>query len=335
MANSVSDLSIVRQINTQHADLVHDVSYSYNGRRMATCSSDQTVKIWDLGEDNEWHMTASWQAHPSNIWRVVWAHPEFGHVIATCSFDKSIAIWEEIGLARRDSGEQINTWQKKLSLAECKASVTDVKFAPHYLGLILGFCSADCWVYICELPDISEMNLYRSYKYDTKVSCSCLSWNPSRITPPLVAVGSDTVSGGISKVFIYKFIQEEPKGLKELVSPISVPGPVRDVAFAPHMGRSFFQLAIAARNVHIFRLYPTDDNFNKNQSDSFNVEEVATLEKHKSQIWRVEWNITGTVLASSGDDGQVRLWKANYSGKWDSCATIRDSEVVNNNIKTL
>ena len=28
-----------------------------------------------------------------------------------------------------------------------------------------------------------------------------------------------------------------------------------------------------------------------------------------SQVWRVEWNVTGTILASSGDDGCVRLWK--------------------------
>ena len=27
------------------------------------------------------------------------------------------------------------------------------------------------------------------------------------------------------------------------------------------------------------------------------------------QVWRVEWNVTGTILASSGDDGRVRLWK--------------------------
>ena len=27
------------------------------------------------------------------------------------------------------------------------------------------------------------------------------------------------------------------------------------------------------------------------------------------QVWRVSWNITGTVLSSSGDDGCVRLWK--------------------------
>ena len=27
------------------------------------------------------------------------------------------------------------------------------------------------------------------------------------------------------------------------------------------------------------------------------------------QVWRLSWNVTGTILASSGDDGCVRLWK--------------------------
>lgn len=32
-------------INAQHKDLIHDVAYNYYGNRMATCSSDQFVKV--------------------------------------------------------------------------------------------------------------------------------------------------------------------------------------------------------------------------------------------------------------------------------------------------
>lgn len=33
------------EIRTDHKDVIHDVSYDYYGKRMATCSSDQTVKV--------------------------------------------------------------------------------------------------------------------------------------------------------------------------------------------------------------------------------------------------------------------------------------------------
>ena len=46
------------------------------------------------------------------------------------------------------------------------------------------------------------------------------------------------------------------------------------------------------------------------------MKEVACLREHNSEVWRVEWNVTGTLLASSGDDGQVRLWRASLQGTW-------------------
>jgi WD40 repeat protein len=42
------------------------------------------------------------------------------------------------------------------------------------------------------------------------------------------------------------------------------------------------------------------------------VRTVAKCTDHNSTVWRVAWNITGTILASSGDDGVVRLWKGIY-----------------------
>jgi len=43
-------------------------------------------------------LTASWKAHSGSVWKVTWAHPEFGQVLATCSFDRTAAVWEEIGM---------------------------------------------------------------------------------------------------------------------------------------------------------------------------------------------------------------------------------------------
>lgn len=36
---------------------------------------------------------------------------------------------------------------------------------------------------------------------------------------------------------------------------------------------------------------------------------VADFADHNAEVWRVEWNITGTILSSSGDDGRIMLWK--------------------------
>ena len=52
----------------------------------------------------------------------------------------------------------------------------------------------------------------------------------------------------------------------------------------------------------------------------FEVQLVAQFDNHNSQVWRVSWNITSTLLASSGDDGCVRLWKGEEApGRGRAC----------------
>lgn len=62
---------------------------------------------------------------------------------------------------------------------------------------------------------------------------------------------------------------------------------------------------------------------------------------HGSKVWRVCWNITGTIMGSTGDDGYVRLWKANYLGNWKCICKLKidpddqmtlSSSIVNNNL---
>ena len=40
-------------------------------------------------------LTSEFTAHDGPIWKVKWAHPDFGDIIATCSYDKIVNIWEE------------------------------------------------------------------------------------------------------------------------------------------------------------------------------------------------------------------------------------------------
>lgn len=43
------------------------------------------------------------------------------------------------------------------------------------------------------------------------------------------------------------------------------------------------------------------------------VKEAAQFQDHFSTVWRVTWNVTGTILASTGDDGFIRMWKSKIS----------------------
>jgi hypothetical protein len=111
-------------VATEHADVIHDVAYDYYGERMATCSSDMHIKIWERGQ-----CAAAWKAHDGSIWGVAWAHPEFGQVLASCSFDKGVHIWEE-----PSGGARGGPWNRKATLGEAHNSVAGVAFAPKSLG---------------------------------------------------------------------------------------------------------------------------------------------------------------------------------------------------------
>ncbi|XP_052359995.1 nucleoporin SEH1 [Oncorhynchus keta] len=209
---------VARSIAADHKDLIHDVSYDFHGRRMATCSSDQSVKVWDKSESGEWHCTASWKTHSGSVWRVTWAHPEFGQVLASCSFDRTAAVWEEIVGESNDKQRGQSHWIKRTTLVDSRTSVTDVKFAPKHMGLMLTTCSADGVVRVYEAPDVMNLSQWSlQHEISCKLSCSCISWNPSssRAHPPMIAVGSDdsnVMYGG--KVQIYEYNENTRKYAK-------------------------------------------------------------------------------------------------------------------------
>lgn len=147
-------------------------------------------------------------------------------------------------------------WVKRTTLVDSRTSVTDVKFAPKTLGLILATCSADGFVRIYEAPDVMNLTQWSlQHEISVKVSCSSLAWNPAspRHTPPMVAVGSDDPTPDTPKVLLYEYNENVRRWLK-IESLNEVTEPVNDLAFAPNLGRSFHMLGIASKDMKIVAL---------------------------------------------------------------------------------
>lgn len=354
-----------------HKDLIHDVTYNWYGERMATCSSDQHVKVWDRDEDNNtWICTASWKSHFGSVWKVDWAHPEFGQIIATCSSDRTAAVWEDIGgstlaqdsftstkvnqneatktneksRGKSNTAERpvdMGNWVKRVSLSDSRTSVRCVRFAPRKLGLMLATCAVDGVLRVYSASNIADLtDWHLEQEISLKIPLSCLSWNPSlaRFHPPMLAIGSDDQSSSGPKVFVYEYSESSRRWLR-IDAFTAMTDLVHDIAFAPNLGRSFHVLAIASKELKVLALKPLSGpqlipskssvvaRAEESQSavTKYDIRMAGQHNDHGSSVWRVCWNVTGTILATAGDDGQVKLWKSNYKDQWKCMATLYGS----------
>ncbi|KAF7329745.1 hypothetical protein MKEN_00237800 [Mycena kentingensis (nom. inval.)] len=98
------------------------------------------------------------------------------------------------------------------------------------------------------------------------------------------------------------------------------------VSWAPTCGRSYHLIATGSRDGHvrIWRVKPAEDEDDNggDEDRKWSAIVVADFEQHRSAVGRVEWNITGTVLSSAGNDGRIRLWKATSGSVWRPAGSV-------------
>eukprot|EP00727_Mastigamoeba_balamuthi_P009085 m51a1_g48 putative nucleoporin seh1 (314) ;mRNA; r:166147-167436 len=299
---------------TEHADIVHDVAADYYGERLATCSADGQIKVWDRHAPGPWHCTSSWAAHKGPVNKLAWAHPEFGQVLASCSADHKVCIWNE---TEDENGRP--KWVLRADLVDARENVNDIEFAPPHIGLKLAACSVAGVVVLYEATDLMSLSNWQVLRdfdaFPRTGGCNCLSWNPSPFDKPMIAVGSNDTT-----VKIFEWVDHQRKW-DHVCSLTGNSGAVLDVAWAPNVGRSYHLLATASKDgfVMVWQLLISE----RGKHDAT---PIAKFEHHQAEVWRVEWNVTGTVLASSGDDGTVRLWKANAQNSWGPLCVIQGTE---------
>jgi nucleoporin SEH1 len=339
-------MKVFNRFPTQHTDFVHDVAYDFYGKRIATCSSDRTIKIWhkvsqaddadrggppadaDAARPAGWALQATIPAHTAPVYGLQWAHPVFGQILASCSYDRTVTIWEEqegalssgAALGATDpAGQRRTAWKQKAQLVDSREAVNAIAFAPRHLGLKIATASGDGFVRVYEAADVlnlSHWQLQDKFRADeadgsdasptASWGATCLSWCAHRFDAPMLVVGT---GGSTPRIWAHNAAHKRWQPMLELKGHESV---VHDASWAPSMGRSFHDIATASKDCTV-RVWRVRDG---------KLEKTWVLGKREAEVWRVEWNVTGTMLASSGDDGRVRLWKQSPKGDWQCCDQI-------------
>jgi len=219
-----------------------------------------------------------------------------------------------------------------LAKVDAKEPVLDVKFAPHHMGLKLALCSKDGYVRIYEAKDVMQPDHWEPVHEfeaggEARMAVTCLSWNPSRFDTPMLLLGcapaEGATAGTATTVKVWSFNEDHrrwqvlPWGILE--GPGAPHQVIHDVDWAPNLGRKYHLLAACSgdeQNLRIWRI-PNGERFLKARDDDD--ERVCHELQNTGQARRVRWNVTGTILASSGDDGEVQLWTMDhFSRKWSS-----------------
>eukprot|EP00286_Rhodomonas_abbreviata_P021960 CAMPEP_0181309716 /NCGR_PEP_ID=MMETSP1101-20121128/12167_1 /TAXON_ID=46948 /ORGANISM="Rhodomonas abbreviata, Strain Caron Lab Isolate" /LENGTH=320 /DNA_ID=CAMNT_0023416229 /DNA_START=22 /DNA_END=984 /DNA_ORIENTATION=+ len=303
--------------DTQHEDMIHDVQLDYYGKRLATCSSDRIIKIFDVSPDQSQHtFSANIQAHEGPIWQVAWAHPKFGSILASCSYDRKVCVWKEV---------QAQHWTKIYEYADHQSSVNAISFAPHELGLKLACASADGAISILTWKGTGD-NAWEEKLLPNahQIGCNAVSWAPaaspaSSTTPAPSPVQAALVTGGCDGVVKIWKINDAGEvipddNFQNVYKDSAHSGWVRDVAWAPSVGLPVQTIASCAEDkmVMIWSQAPGASWVCKR------------LPPFEAVVWRLSWSLAGNVLAISAADGKVTLWKEGLDCEWRLLDSIND-----------
>ncbi|CAN6834674.1 unnamed protein product [Brassica oleracea] len=297
-----------QKIETGHEDTVHDVQMDYYGKRVATASSDCTIKITGVSNNGASQHLATLTGHRGPVWEVAWAHPKFGSMLASCSYDGQVILWKE--------GSQ-NQWTQAHVFTDHKTSVNSIAWAPYELGLSLACGSSD--------GNISVFTGRGDGGWDTTkidqahpVGVTSVSWAPSTAPGALVSSGlldpvyklasggcDNTVkvwklSNGSWKMDCFPALQKHTDW-------------VRGVAWAPNLGLPKSTIASGSQDgkVVIWTVGKEGEQW-----------EGKVLNDFKAPVWRVSWSLTGNLLAVSDGNNNVTVWKEAVDGEWQQVTAL-------------
>jgi len=312
--------STLSTVDTQHEDMIHDAQPDFYCKRLATASSDRTIKIFEIGDNNNNTQVAELKGHEGPVWQVAWAHPKFGSILASCSYDRHIFIWKETSS---------NVWSKIYDYDKHESSVNSIAWAPHEFGLVLVGASSDCTISVISHKGDNAWDVQKIPQAHA-IGVNAVSWAPSLVPGSLINSSQTPntltrrfVSGGCDNLLkIWRFFEGENAWRAEETLEYHTDW-VRDVAWGPSIGLPSSVIASCSQDGTVV-IWNQDSTAATTNAPSAWTKKV--LPKFNDVVWRVSWSITGNILAVAGGDNKVTLWKESPENEWQCISSLDEAD---------
>ncbi|KAJ1657169.1 GTPase-activating protein S13 [Dispira simplex] len=314
--------STVAAFDTQHQDMIHDAQMDYYGKRLATCSSDRTIRIFDVDQGKQ-TLTETLRGHDGPVWEVSWAHPRFGNILASCGYDGRVLIWKETE----------GTWAMIKEHKVHTSSVNALAWAPQELGPILACASSDGQVSVLTFNPDEGVWTHETFMAHA-VGCNAVTWSAAVQPGSLLQAAGGTglsqnqpAGKGVSSIIrrlatggcdnlVKIWVHRDQEWVEDTVLDVHTDW-VRDVAFAPNFGLAKTYLASCSQDkTVVISIHDAETN---------TWSKVPLREdKFPDVVWRVSWSLTGNALAVSCADNKITVWKQNLEGKWECAEELQE-----------
>lgn len=289
----------------QLGGLLHDVQLDYYGKRVAAASSDGVVNIFDI-TDNGQKPAGQLKGHEGPVWKVAWAHPKFGNLVATCGYDMKVIVWKEVSVAQ---------WAMVYVDSSHTASVNSCEFAPWEYGLHLACASSDGTVSVLSHQAASQQ--WRRATFNAHPGgAQTLSWMVPKTTgdnapaPPMrLATGGCDHQAAVWKC-------EGDSWMQEPQLPAAHSDWVRCVAWRPD-GSAVIASGGWDMTVVIWKQEVEGQPFCP----------VSRLQV-SGKVEGVSWSLTGSILGVSFSEGETVLYKEATSGQYEEVGKVSEPGYV-------
>ena len=276
-----------------HKDVVNSVSYSPDGRSIASASSDNTVKIWR----SQGKLVKTLRGHQDSVIDVAFS-PQ-GDIIASASEDNTVKLWNLKGellttlnghrgsvhravyspqgdiLASAGEDRTVRLWDSQGNLVNVltghKKEILAIAFSPDGQTIATGDRAGILKLWNRQGKVIRTLNAHQ-------LAIRAIDFSPD---------GQTLVTGGDDKVA--KIWRSQGKLVKTLAG---YDASVTGIKFSPDgtiIATSSWDKTI--------KLWHLDGTLH------------SDLRGHQGRVWRLAWSPDGSTIASAGWDNVIKLWQ--------------------------